>query len=282
MNQPASQSEFQETSPVVGIVGGSGWLGRAMAANMLSRGVIGAGDLIISSRQGKTPAFPGHEAVRVTADNAALVRAADIIVLSVRPEQFADLRLDCRDRLVISVMACVSFATLATATGAARIVRAMPNAACEIARSYTPWCALGAVTAPDGAFVQALFESCGAADCVSSEAEIDYLAGLSGSGPAFPALLAKAMLDHALARGLPETVARRAVMGAVSDAARLLPDHGPPDRLIGTFMDYRGTTAAALDAMIAGGLPAAVAAGLDAAEAMSRSMTQASGRRTDT
>lgn len=275
---PPAAAGGLKTTPVAGIVGGGGWLGRAMAANMLRRGVIRAGNLVLSSRSGAVEGFPAGGPVRVTADNTALVAAADIVILSVRPEQFAGLSLACGGKLVISVMAGVSLATLQAATGAQRIVRAMPNAACEIARSYTPWHGLPAVSADDRAFVQALFESCGTADAVPCEADIDYLAGLSGSGPAFPALLAGAMLAHARRRGLPEAIARRAVMGAVSDAARLLPDHGAPEDLIETFLDYRGTTAAALRAMIAGGLPEAVAAGLDAAEAMARTMAETASR----
>lgn len=48
-----------------------------------------------------------------------------------------------------------------------------------------------------------MFEACGAADEVFSEADLDYLTGLVGSGAAYPALLAEAMLAHSPARGLP-------------------------------------------------------------------------------
>jgi pyrroline-5-carboxylate reductase len=152
----------------------------------------------------------------------------------------------------------------------------MPNAAAEIKRSYTPWFCSDAVSKEDSAFVQALFETCGTADEVGSEAEIDYLTALSGSGPAFPALLADALLSHALAHGLPEPVARRAVDGVVCDASQLIAGpHTSPSEIVRAFMDYRGTTDAGLRAMQGAGFADAVHAGLSAAVAKAAAMATA-------
>ncbi|MDA7087309.1 pyrroline-5-carboxylate reductase dimerization domain-containing protein [Pseudomonas sp. SA3-5] len=257
----------------VGIIGGGGWLGRSIGAAMLEKGVMPAASLILSSRSGRVEGFEAWPEVRLTTDNRQLVHQADIIVLSVRPEQFASVQVDAGDKLVISFMAGVSLATLVERSGSRRVIRAMPNAAAEIGQCYTPWFATAEVTAADRAFTQAMFEACGSADEVFSEADLDYLTGLVGSGAAYPALLAEALLAHALARGLPRQIAENAVRGVVVGASQLLGHDGMlPAAMVQAMLDYRGTTAAGLQAMIDAGFKQAVEAGLEAAEAAAQQM----------
>jgi pyrroline-5-carboxylate reductase len=262
------------TKPTIGIIGGTGWLGSAIARSMLNSGFIEPSQLILSSRSaaGLTD-WPG---VASTANNRELAARSDVIVLSVRPDQFSTVDIDACGKLVISVMAGVPVATLASRTDSDRIVRAMPNAAAEIGKSYTPWFASDSARAWDKELVRRLFETCGTTDEVFREADIDYLTGLSGSGPAFPALLAQAMMDHALAKGLPRDIATRAAIAVVAGASQLLAAHYvSPEETVRAFLNYRGTTAAGLQGMIDDGFIAAVGAGLDAAEAAVVGMSRA-------
>ena len=43
-------------------------------------------------------------------------------------------------------MAGIPLADIAARTGTARVVRALPNAAADVGKSYTPWTASAAVT----------------------------------------------------------------------------------------------------------------------------------------
>jgi pyrroline-5-carboxylate reductase len=170
---------------------------------------------------------------------------------------------------VISVMAGVSSRTLARRSSSERIIRTMPNAAVEIGCSFTPWFAADGATSTDREFTSQLFASCGTAMQVNSESDFDYLTALSGSGPASPALLADAMLTHAVAHGLDPDLARRAVEGVVCDASRLLANQATT--LAGTVRTFLGgTTAAGLRAMMEGGFSDAVHAGLTAANAANK------------
>ena len=102
---------------------------------------------------------------------------------------------------------------------------------------------------------------------------IDCLTGLTGSGSAYPALLASALLSHALAHGLP---ARRAVAAAVAGASQLVTEDGEaPDAIVHRFVDDRGTTAAGLQATTDRSFRDAVHAGLSAAEVRALDMAQA-------
>ena len=197
-------------------------------------------------------------------DAADLAARTDGLVLSVRPEDYPALRLRAQDRLIVSLMAGVPLATLASSGG--RIVRAMPNAAAETGRSYTPWLAGAGVTAEDRLFVRALLARIGTEDEVPHERDIDLLTALSGSGAAYPALMAEAMLGHARAAGLPEPVARRAVEAAVCDGGAMLRGRiETAPEMLATYRAYRGTTAAGLDAAERAGFAAAIDAALAAA-----------------
>lgn len=258
--------------PRIGIVGGNGWIGGALARALVGAGVP-AERLTLSCRSTPPDWLPG---ANWTHDNQALADASDVVVLSVRPQDWGAITLAAPDRLVVSVMAGVPVADLAAATGSDRVVRALPNAAATVGHSYTPWCASPAVTDDDRAAVRAVFEACGTADEVPREADIDYLTGHSGTGPAYPALLAAALVRDAVAQGLPADVARRAAVGILIGTGRIFEATGEdPADTVAAFIDYRGVTAAALEAMQAGGFDALVSAGLAAARQKSASLRPA-------
>ncbi len=249
----------------IGIVGGNGWLGGAIASAVLASGRLDPARLTISGRADRRGAAetPG---VHWTRNNRELTERSDIVILSVRPQDFPDLSIDARGKLVLSVMAGIPVDRIAERTGAVEVVRSIPNAAAAIRRSFTPWYALPAVSAENKALVQALFETCGEAAEVPRESHIDYCVGLTGSGAAFPALLATALIDHALGQGLPRDFAERAARSVVADASQLLRGaNGDPSRIVQEMIDYRGTTGAALTTMQDKGFADAVAAGLEAA-----------------
>ncbi len=258
----------------IGVIGGSGWLGGAIAGSLLRAGVVQPDNLAMSYRSRKPELTPE---VFWTTDNQALADRSDVILLSVRPADWPALRVDARDKLVLSVMAGITLDALARHHGTGRVVRALPNAAAEVEQSYTPWIAAPGVDEEDRATVRTIFEACGAQDEVRSEGEMDYLTGLSGAGPAFPALLAAAMMRDAIANGLPPQIARRAVNTLLRGTGRLLErrDESPAD-IVQTFLDYRGTTAAGIEAMQAAGFEQSVATGLAAAFRKSVTMGETS------
>lgn len=259
----------------IGIVGGNGWLGNAIAQAAVCAGAVAPAHLTLSSRSGRlgAAAIPG---AHWTKDNGELAERSDVVVLSVRPDQFSEVHIAARGKLVISVMAGVAARIIAERTGTDQVVRAIPNAAAAIRRSFTPWHAAPSVAGSGKQIVQTLFEACGEAAEVPLEAHIDYCVGMTGSGAAFPALLAQAMIEHAVARGLPSAFAERAAVGVVAGASQLLAGAGGgPAQTVRAMIDYRGTTAAALQATMGHGFAGSVAAGLDAAAAKAATLAPA-------
>jgi pyrroline-5-carboxylate reductase len=258
----------------VGIVGGNGWLGTAMAQAALSTGVSTPDNLTISSRSGLGDALK-QSGAHWTSDNEELVRRSDLVVLSIRPAQFGQIAADMSGKLVVSVMAGISCNEIASRTRASRIVRAMPNAAAAIRKSFTPWFATEDVSPADRAAVQAFFAACGEPAEVQAESDIDYCAVMTGTGAAFPSLLAEAMIADAIARGLQPDFAAKAAKCVICNASQLLANPKESSaRIVRELIDYGGLTAAALETMLARGFNEAVSAGF--AAALARGMKIAS------
>lgn len=251
---------------MLGVIGGGGWLAGALLRPALADGVVRPDGLVLSSRSGAISGFEAWPGVHMTTDNAVLVEAADVVMLSVRPEDLEEIDVDLRGRLVLSVMAGVSVAEIAERFGARRIVRAMPNACAEQRLSFTPWFMTEEVREEEADFAELFFSASGRAHYVMGEGQLDYFTALTGSGPAFPALVADAMIRHAVETGIdPETAdiaVRQLFLGAATQIATL---RQTPADIIDLFMEYRGTTAAGLSAMMEADLSHAIFRGLDAA-----------------
>ncbi len=255
-----------ETARGIGIIGGTGWLGAAVAHALLSSNFVDPNALWISNRSGRRDGFEAWPDVRFTTDNQELVDACSTVLLSVLPQDFGGVAADARGRLVISVMAGASVEVIARYTGAERIVRALPNAAAEIKLSYTPWFAARAVTAEDKVFVQSLFGTCGRADEVPAEDQIDYFSALTGPGPAFVAFYVDTMIQHAVGRGVDPEIAERAVKQLFHGAGTMLAASDlSPAQTVRVFIDYAGTTAVGLNAFQASSLSRDIGRGIDAA-----------------
>ncbi|MCA0997674.1 pyrroline-5-carboxylate reductase family protein [Alloyangia pacifica] len=251
----------------VGVIGGTGMLGRSLVTGLLASGEVAAEALWVSNRSGRAEGLP--DGVLVTAEAQALVAACDVVILSVPPAQFGALEIDASGKLVISVMAGVSAARIAEHTGAERVVRAMSSPAAARRLAFSPWC--GALSAEDCAQVIRLLGACGSTAEVPDEAQIEIFTAMTGPVPGFVAQLAASMADYAERRGVAPEVADMAVRQLFLASGEMLAgDPQTASAHVRGMIDYAGTTAAGLLAMQEAGFQDAVDAGLDAAVARTR------------
>lgn len=251
----------------LGIIGGTGWLGGAIARAVLAEAVLPTGQLVISNRSGSHPL--AQQGACLVSDNQHLVNRSDVVIIAIRPEHFAALKINATGKIVVSLMAGVTAQAIAEQTCASSVIRAMPNAAVDIGQSFTPWFCHGDTSAATKRFVQRVFECVGSAAEVWQEDFIDYLSALSGTGPAFPALLMTALANQATAAGIPEEVARLAARNVVVNSSQLLATHDP-QQMIDALMAYRGVTAAALQTLTQGHFEAQIGQALQAGAAVAR------------
>jgi pyrroline-5-carboxylate reductase len=258
----------------LGIIGATGWLGQALGLNLLAKGIWPADQLVLLRRSSDGGAYADHPGVIWARDAAELFDLCDTVVLSVRPEDFPVPGFAPKDHLLISFMAAWSLDQLQSLAPNARILRAMPNGGATVGQSYTPWIAGPGVTAADKALVAQVLGAMGQEEALETEIQLHYLSALSGSGAAYPALMARAMLADAVAFGLPEAVALRAVESVICGSAGLMAGKlaGVPG-LLESYMSYKGITAAGLTAAEAAGFEGAVKAALAAAFTKAKEMS---------
>ena len=254
----------------LGILGATGWLGQALGSRLIAQGLWRAEDMILANRSGPR----GYAGQALTwADPATLCAGADVIVMATRPEDFPTPGFRGGGKLLLSFATVWTLARLRAMEPGARLARAMPNGASAEGRSYTPWVADGLLPG-DAEVVTRLLSAMGEVVRVEGEDQLDFMAALSGSGTAYPALLAQAMLDRALAFGLPRAVAERAVEAVICDAGPGLRGRmGELGAVLELYRGYRGITAAGIDAA-APGIADAMEAALAAAYAKARALGQ--------
>lgn len=249
----------------VGLIGGSGMLGRAIARALWDAGL----DLTISNRSGTAP----FEHVPVLTNNQTLAEMSDVVVYCVPPAAAKDAHIDAPGTLVISVMAGVTRSDLTDMTGSTRVVRAMCSPAAANRRAFSPWCVSQDVTESDRAIVSRLFSACGETDEVPDEAQIELFTALTGPVPGFVAQMAAMTADYAVSKGVSPAVADRAVRQLFLAAGEMMATGPTPAAHVQEMIDYAGTTAAGLLAIEQSSFREALAHGFDAAIAKTRSMT---------
>ncbi|OGH68821.1 MAG: pyrroline-5-carboxylate reductase [Candidatus Magasanikbacteria bacterium RIFCSPHIGHO2_02_FULL_47_14] len=146
----------------------------------------------------------------------------DVVLLGVKPQTFAEIHLDLSDKLVISIMAGISLGSIAAKTGAARVVRSMPNLPAQVGQGLTGWVANENVTGQEKDLVQEIFTSFGKEIEVNEEAMVDVITALSGCGPAYFFYLTELLQEKALTLGLSSDQARIIAETTFVGAAHLL------------------------------------------------------------
>ena len=101
---------------------------------------------------------------------------------------------------------------------------------------------------------------------VLTEAQMDAVTGLCGSGPAYIYAMIDALADGGVRVGLPKRVATRLVAQTALGAAKMVLESGEhPAVLKDQVTSPGGTTIAGLQAMEQGGVRAALMAAVEAA-----------------
>ena len=213
---------------------GAGNIGRALIGGLLRGGDLAAERLTATRRSEAgldelRQRFPG---VVTSDDNAEAVRGATVVLVTVKPQNAAELFAEVRSHLapgtlVLSTLAGVTTSSLAQALGPdLPIVRAMPNTPALVDEGATAIAPGAHATEAHVALAREIFSAVGHVVEVVAEGLMDAVTGLSGSGPAYVFMVIEAMTDAGVRQGLPRAVARRLSMQTVLGAARLAIETG--------------------------------------------------------
>jgi pyrroline-5-carboxylate reductase len=261
---------------------GAGNMGRALIGGLLRSGTraeqLSVGEPVAAARE----ALARELGITAVADNAAAVRGAAVVVLAVKPQDAAAVltalagRWGAQGPVLISVAAGLRVATLQAWCGpGVAVVRAMPNRPALVGAAATGLFAPPSVAAPQRAAAEQILSSVGEVVWVPTEAALDVVTALSGSGPAYFFLLAELMAEAAAGLGLEGAAARRLAVATLYGAGLLAHGDAELARLRAEVTSRGGTTEAALRVFEDAGLRATVARALEAAALRGRELAAA-------
>ncbi len=221
-------------------------------------------------------------AIDTYSDNAAAVAGADVVILAVKPQVMGEVlqgiasAAAASQAVVISIAAGITCASMQGRLGAnAAIVRCMPNTPALLGAGASGLYATPAVSAQQRATAASILAAVGVVEWVASEAELDAVTALSGSGPAYFFLFMEAMIDAGCELGLArETATKLAQQTALGAARMALESDVDLIELRRRVTSPGGTTQAAVESFEASGVREVVAGAMQAAASRAAEMAR--------
>ena len=255
----------------IGVVGG-GKMGGALIEGMVSGGLFPAGAVTVADTdERRLEELRKAYGVNVTTDNRAAVRGAEMVILSVKPQNMAEVLAALAGQaepatLFISIAAGISTAFIEEhLREGVRVVRVMPNMPALIGEGAAALCRGTFATGADLGTARRIFDAVGITVEVD-EALMDAVTGLSGSGPGYAFLIIEALAEAGVRMGLAADVSLRLASQSLLGAAKLcLRGEKPPAELRAMVTSPGGTTLAGLKVMEEGRLREVLIAAVAAA-----------------
>jgi pyrroline-5-carboxylate reductase len=258
---------------------GAGKIGESLLSGLLSSGWRQPEEIIVTGRRAeRVDELVERYGVRGTTSNAEAVPGADVIVVAVKPQDF-DILLGeigpvvSEGQTVLSVAAAIPTAAIeARLPAGVPVVRSMPNAPSTVHEGIAGICAGAHADEEHLALAEEVLRHLGAVVRVQ-ERYMDAVTAVSGSGPAYFALLAEAMIEAGILLGLTRETSTQLVVQTMLGTAKLLRDENMhPVELREMVTSPGGTTIRAIRELEQAGVRAAFLNAIEAAMERSREL----------
>ena len=235
---------------------GGGRIGEALRAGLLSSGWRDESEIVVTRRGD---------------DNVAAAAGAPVVVIAVKPQDIDTLLAEIGagltpEQTVVSVAAAITTAHIEQRIAAGvPVVRAMPNAPATVHEGMAGICAGAHAGEEHLALAEELLGHLGRVVRVP-ESWMDAVTAISGSGPAYFALLAEAMIEAGILLGVSREISTTLVVQTMFGTAKQLRDEGMhPVELRESVTSPGGTTIAAIRELEQAGVRAAFLNAIEAA-----------------
>jgi pyrroline-5-carboxylate reductase len=278
---PSNLSPSASPTPLTGVAFlGGGVMAGAILRSLLDAGVAARDAVCVSEPAPARREELAALGIRATATGPEAVRNAETVLLCVKPGIIPAALTEAREALspgalIVSIAAGVRLKQLEELVPGAPVVRVMPNAAVQVGAGASAFCRGTHATPEHSERVQRIFTAGGR--CVEvTEAQMDAVTGLSGSGPAYVCLIIEALADGGVRVGLPRDVAQVLAAQTVLGGAALVLETGDhPAQWKDRVATPGGTTIAGLEALedagVRSGLIRAVRAATERSAELGRS-----------
>lgn len=258
-------------------------MGEALVAGLVASGWRQPSDITVTARrEERLDELRQAYGVETTLDNAIAVEGAEVIVVACKPQDIDTLLGQISDHVgpdqtVLSVVAAIPTTAIESRfTNQVPVVRAMPNTPSVVHEGMAG--VAGGRFTDDEHLKRAVDVLSHVGRVVSvGESYLDAVTAISGSGPAYFALLAEAMIEAGILLGLSREVSTELVIQTMLGSAKLLRDeHMHPVELREMVTSPGGTTTRAIKVLEQSGVRAAFLNAIQAA--MERSQELAAGQ----
>jgi pyrroline-5-carboxylate reductase len=258
---------------------GAGKIGESLLAGLRSSDSRTPDEIVVTGRrEERVRELEERHGVRGTLSNAEAVRGASLVVIAVKPQDFDGLLgeiggLLTAEQTVLSVAAAIPTAQIeARLEPGVPVVRAMPNAPSMVHEGMAGVCAGAHADEEHLVLAEEVLSHLGAVARVP-ERYMDAVTAVSGSGPAYFALLAEAMIEAGILLGLGRETSTQLVVQTMLGTAKLLRDEKMhPVELREAVTSPGGTTIQAIRELEQAGVRAAFLNAIQAAMVRSREL----------
>jgi len=241
-------------SKKIAIIGG-GNLGASIAEGLIQSEFSRPVEISITRRNPASLSRFAEQGCMVHSDNKKAVKTAEIIILAVKPYNFADIineiktSLDPKKHVIVSVITGVWIEQLQKAIGKnVPVIRAMPNTAIAIQQSMTCLSHDGA-TPSQVHYIRQLFDQLGRTVMID-EKLMDAATVLGACGTAYAMRYIRANIQGGIEIGFDAATATLIAAQTVKGAAQLLLEKGThPEHEIDKVTTPKGCTIAGLNEM---------------------------------
>jgi pyrroline-5-carboxylate reductase len=264
----------------VGFVG-AGNMGEALIKGLVVANVVPAKSIYTADVRGDRLAeLAKLFGIQAAADNSDLVSRCDVVILAVKPQIMEAVLREIapavtRQKLLISIAAGVSTAKIrAMLNRDARLIRVMPNTPALVLEGVTAIAKGQHLEPGDLDTAGEIFKAVGRV-VVLDEDLMDAVTGLSGSGPAYVAIVIESLADGGVRMGLDRMTAMTLATQTVLGAAKLLLETGlHPGALKDMVSSPGGTSIAGVAALEEGGIRTTFIKAVERATLRSRELGQ--------
>ncbi len=232
---------------MIGFIGG-GNMAEAMIKGMTAKGMK---DIYVSEpREDRRHELAAAYGVKTSSSNQKVVSACDVIILAVKPQNMGKVLDDIapvvtEETLIVSIAAGITLAYLESRLKTKQLIRVMPNTPALVQEGMSVMSLCASFHGSGVDTVQAILMSIGRV-LVLPEELMDAVTAVSGSGPAFFALFAEAMIGAGEKMGLSGKDVTALAVQTMLGTAKLLETGMSPEKLRKMVTSPGGTTEAGL------------------------------------
>lgn len=265
----------ERITQIIGFIGG-GNMAKAIFDGIVSKKLVDTNQVFVSGPRIERLSYFKDQGVHIAENNQSLIKSCDVIFICVKPHVLETIACqinspsidDWHNKVFVSVLAATSLEKIQSCfVMPMKLIRVMPNTPLAVGEGCCVFTPKPNVEMKHINLVRSLLESSGL--CLQvPENQINAIAAVSGSGPAFMYTIIEAMADGGVKMGIPRADAVKLAAQTMLGAAKMVLQSGKHSaQLKDEVCSAGGTTIAGIHALERGGVRSAM---MDAVEASTK------------